>query len=62
MQRLVFAALIGAGGLATLLYLGIWQVQRLAWKEDLLAQIDAKIVAPPIAVSRDRHIHSPAGT
>lgn len=48
MNRLLFAMLIGAGGLAILLYLGTWQVQRLAWKQGLLADIEARIVEAPI--------------
>ena len=39
--------IIGIGGLAILIYLGTWQVQRLAWKEGLLAEIDARIAAEP---------------
>lgn len=36
----------------TLLFtgLGIWQVQRLAWKRDLIARVEARIHAPPVAV------------
>ncbi len=48
MNRLLFALMIGAGGLAILLYLGTWQVQRLAWKQGLLADIDARIVEAPV--------------
>lgn len=33
--------------LAVLVWLGTWQVQRLAWKEDLLATIDARIASAP---------------
>lgn len=34
--------------------LGIWQVQRLAWKRDLVARVQARIHAPPVAApSRD---------
>jgi surfeit locus 1 family protein len=35
----------------TLLFaaLGIWQVQRLAWKRDLIARVDARIHAAPVA-------------
>jgi surfeit locus 1 family protein len=35
----------------TLLFsaLGIWQVQRLAWKRDLIARVAARINAPPVA-------------
>lgn len=36
--------------LAILVSLGTWQVQRLAWKEDLLAKIDAQLDAAPIDV------------
>jgi surfeit locus 1 family protein len=28
--------------------LGVWQLQRLAWKEGILAQIDKRITAPPV--------------
>jgi surfeit locus 1 family protein len=39
-------------GVLILLGLGIWQVQRLQWKEGLIAQRDAAVVAPPIAPPR----------
>lgn len=48
MKRLWFPVLIGLGGLAILLWLGTWQMQRLAWKQDLLARIDARIGANPV--------------
>jgi surfeit locus 1 family protein len=35
------------GALAVLLALGTWQVQRLQWKENLLATIEARIAAEP---------------
>ena len=35
-----------------LLGLGVWQVQRLHWKEGLIAQRDAAVTAPPIAPPR----------
>lgn len=36
----------------TLLFtgLGIWQIERLAWKRDLIARVETRIHAPPIAV------------
>jgi surfeit locus 1 family protein len=46
MRRLLFALIVGAGGCAVLIALGLWQVQRLAWKEALLAEIGARIAAP----------------
>ncbi|MFV0333978.1 MAG: SURF1 family protein [Tropicimonas sp.] len=47
MGRYVVPLLIGVIGAAILIGLGIWQVQRLAWKEAILAQIDARILAAP---------------
>jgi surfeit locus 1 family protein len=36
----------------TLLFasLGVWQVQRLAWKRDLIARVEARIHAPAVAI------------
>lgn len=39
----VFAVLIG--GFSAL---GVWQVQRLAWKQDLIRQVDSRIHADPV--------------
>jgi len=42
--------LVGAALLfLTLVQLGNWQVQRLAWKRDLIARVDARIHAGPVA-------------
>ncbi|WP_425425207.1 SURF1 family protein [Xenophilus azovorans] len=38
-----------AVGIAGFVLLGNWQVQRLAWKRDLIARVDARIHAPPVA-------------
>ncbi|MFY9351335.1 SURF1 family protein [Sphingobium sp.] len=48
------AFLIGLTSIALLLFtgfcaLGVWQVQRLAWKRDLIARIDARIHAAPVS-------------
>ena len=40
------AALMCVGFLA----LGAWQVQRLQWKRDLIARVDARVHAEPVAV------------
>lgn len=47
MQRLIVPLLFGLLGAAVLVSLGVWQVQRLAWKEAVLAAIDARIAAEP---------------
>jgi len=48
---MVLMALVTLAAFVTLLALGTWQVQRLAWKEDLLATIDARIHAAPITLA-----------
>lgn len=48
MGRLPFLLVVGLGGAAILVSLGIWQVQRLAWKEGVLADIETRIAADPV--------------
>ncbi|WP_158968827.1 SURF1 family protein [Chachezhania sediminis] len=50
MQRLFFIVLFGLVGTSILLRLGVWQVQRLGWKENMLAEIESRISAAPVAV------------
>lgn len=50
MQRGLFFVIVGLGGAAILLALGIWQVQRLTWKEGVIAQIEARITAAPVGL------------
>ncbi len=38
--------------LVALILLGNWQVQRLAWKQDLLATIDARLAAPAVPIGQ----------
>jgi len=47
-QRLVLPSFLALPVLALLLVLGGWQVQRLAWKDGLLADIAAAQAEPPI--------------
>lgn len=47
-MRLIFPILLGVLGCAVLIALGTWQVQRMAWKEAILAEIDARITAAPV--------------
>lgn len=51
MGRFIVPLLIGVAGVAILVTLGVWQVQRLGEKQALLAQIAAQIDAPPVALS-----------
>ena len=62
MRRLIAPLLIGILGAAVLSGLGIWQVQRLQWKEGVLAEIEARIADDPVPVpgapdpERDRYL------
>ncbi len=50
MSRALFFVVIGLGGAAILLSLGIWQTQRLAWKQGVIADINFRIDAMPVAL------------
>ncbi len=48
MRRIVFGSLMGLFVLA-FCGLGAWQIQRLFWKEALIAQVNARVNAPAVA-------------
>ena len=48
MRKQLFPLVIGLGGIAVLLWLGFWQLNRLDWKEGVLAEIDARLAEPPV--------------
>lgn len=50
MRRSLFFIIVGLGGAAILVALGVWQVQRLAWKEAIIADINNRIAAAPVAL------------
>lgn len=61
-KRIWFPVLMGVVGCAVLIALGTWQLRRLEWKEAILAEIDARIAAAPVALpasvdpARDRYL------
>jgi len=46
------SVIIVMGGLAILIGLGAWQLQRLSWKQDLLAEIDRNTSQPPVWITQ----------
>jgi surfeit locus 1 family protein len=47
-RRLLIPAIFTIAGLAILVSLGVWQLQRKAWKEGLIATLEAQIKAEPL--------------
>lgn len=47
---MIVPLLFGLVGSAILISLGVWQMQRLTWKEAVLADIEARIIAAPVAI------------
>lgn len=49
-MRLVIPLVFGLVGTAILFGLGVWQLQRLDWKEGVIARIEERITAVPVAL------------
>lgn len=47
-RGLVLPSLCTLAAFAILIALGVWQLQRLHWKEDLIATLDRRLGAPPV--------------
>jgi surfeit locus 1 family protein len=54
-RSIVSATLFAIAGFAILLSLGVWQLERKTWKENLIATLDARIAAPPHALPQSPH-------
>ena len=50
MRRMILPLAFGLLGAAVLVGLGVWQLQRLAWKEGILADIALRMQSAPVAV------------
>ncbi|MEL6838012.1 MAG: SURF1 family protein [Pseudomonadota bacterium] len=53
LRKILFPLLLGFAGCGILISLGLWQVERLAWKEGILAEIDGRLAADPKPLSFD---------
>jgi surfeit locus 1 family protein len=49
-SRIVGALLFGIAGTAIPVALGVWQLQRLEWKTDILDTVETRLAADPVAV------------
>ena len=50
MRRLFWPLFFGILGTIVLVSLGTWQMQRMAWKEGIIAEINARIASDPVAL------------
>jgi len=50
MRPILFLLSFGLTGLGVLLWLGTWQVQRLEQKQQIIAQIDARVLGEPVGL------------
>ncbi|MCH2066282.1 MAG: SURF1 family protein [Shimia sp.] len=50
MRRLFWPLFFGILGTVVLVSLGTWQLQRLTWKEGVIAEINARIASDPVAL------------
>jgi surfeit locus 1 family protein len=50
LRRMILPLIFGIAGTAVLIGLGLWQLDRLAWKEGVLSDIEARIAAEPVAL------------
>lgn len=53
LRKILFPLILGIVGCTVLVSLGQWQVTRLAWKQDILADIATRLSADPVPLSRD---------
>lgn len=52
-RRMIAPALFGAVGVAILVSLGVWQLQRLAWKTAIIDSVEARLDDEPVPVPED---------
>ncbi len=50
MNRRIPLLIFGLVGTSILMSLGLWQLQRMNWKAGILAEIDARLAEPPVAL------------
>jgi surfeit locus 1 family protein len=50
LRNSIFAMVLGLSGAAVLIWLGVWQMQRLEWKQAIIARAAGMIAADPVAL------------
>jgi surfeit locus 1 family protein len=47
LRKILFPVILGVAGCGVLIWLGMWQVDRMGWKQGILDNIDARLTAAP---------------
>jgi surfeit locus 1 family protein len=55
MQSRIFQTLIALAAFSVLIALGVWQMERRAWKNDLIARFEAALSTPPAVYDPAKH-------
>ncbi|MFT6073362.1 MAG: surfeit locus 1 family protein [Yoonia sp.] len=53
LRKILFPLILGVAGCGVLISLGLWQVERLSWKEDVLTGINARLAAAPAPLTTE---------
>lgn len=53
LRRWLFVLIVGLGGISLLAALGVWQTQRLIWKNGIIAEIEARLAGAPTYLEGD---------
>ncbi len=53
LRKIIFPLILGITGCAILIGLGVWQLQRLEWKEGILDSIETRLAAEPAPLKVD---------
>jgi surfeit locus 1 family protein len=53
LRKIIFPLFLGLAGCAILIWLALWQMDRLAWKQGILDGINARLAADPVPLRTD---------
>ena len=58
-KKMIFPLIFGLSGVIVLLSLGVWQIQRLEWKQDVISKIYERRNGEPVSLSDNYKTSSP---
>ena len=58
-KKMIFPLIFGLSGVIVLLSLGVWQIQRLEWKQDVISKSYERRNGEPVSLSDNYKTSSP---